>query len=118
MICLFQLSAKIDEDLFLEDEGSGMGMDDLEISGSGNGDDDEDTTVKIPPPKTTPPKTTSGGSGPIDITGGGSEPGGKSDVDDINFPTGEGTNIFNQKEDSHASFFSQPGILAGKSTGR
>lgn len=97
--------------MFLEDEGSGVGsrgMDDLEISGSGNGDDDEDTTVKLPPPPKTTPKSA---VGPIDITETG-----KADVggDDINFPTGEGTNIFNHKEDTPASFFSQPGILAGK----
>ncbi|XP_035709894.1 syndecan isoform X2 [Folsomia candida] len=103
------LSSKIDQDLFLEDEGSGVGsrgMDDLEISGSGNGDDDEDTTVKLPPPPKTTPKSA---VGPIDITETG-----KADVggDDINFPTGEGTNIFNHKEDTPASFFSQPGILA------
>lgn len=113
----WQLSSKIDADLFLEDEGSGRGgIDDLEISGSGNGYDDEDfVTQKPQPPKTTPKSSV----GPEDIIGG---PGVDSRVPsnkdaDIDFPAGEGTNnIFNVKEESQASFFSQPGILAGEIT--
>lgn len=91
------------------------GMDDLEISGSGNGDDDEDTMVKIPPPPKTTPRSPVVGREPIDVA----EPG-KGDsnaVDsDINFQPGEGgtKSIFDNKEETPASFFSQPGILAGK----
>lgn len=118
-LCL-QLSSKIDSDLFLEDEaGSGHGpynTDDEDRYGSGNGspipDDDiinnnkhSKETVK-PTPKAEDPYNRGGGN---------------PDSSDIDFqsPTDDPKNvdkdIFHPKPDSQASFFSQPGILAGMS---
>jgi hypothetical protein len=115
IIFYLQLSSKIDADLFLEDEGSGSRMDDLEISGSGHGDDDGSTDdsfnreVTKAPPKA-PPKSKE----PVDIVEGGTKKDptdGDITIDDTDI---NNNNIFDVKEESSASFFSQPGILAGK----
>jgi len=103
------LSSKID-DLFLEDEGSGRysDTDDVEISGSGGGKDNDDTEVEHPitkAPAAKEPKAVN----PDDIIS-------KPEVtEDIGFEetNNENNQIFNVKEESPASFFSQPGILAG-----
>lgn len=110
------MSHKIDSDLFLEDEagsGHGAGVDeDLDLYGSGNGEDDEDYKNKHNKvvPKPTPRSEDPYNRGP---------PGGDSNDDfkpatDDSISIGGHEDIFNQKNESQASFFSQPGILAGK----
>lgn len=109
-----ELSAKIDQDLFLEDEGSGNGgrVDDLESSGSGNGEDDEDGVQVVDPPKKTKVNNN------VDFSGG-RQPGSNDNVQPINPPrenNNENTDtedeVFGKKSEGQASFFSQPGILA------
>lgn len=103
---MFQISSKVDTDLFLEDEGSGTGM-----SGSGNGctyDDDEcGEESAVIPAKPTPRSENPYG---VKGTGSGGEPG----FTITDEPEGQTPKIFEPKNGSQASFFSQPGILAGK----
>lgn len=109
------MSSRIDSDLFLEDEaGSGHGGgpdDDIELNGSGNGEDDEDYKKTKSPAKPTPrAEDPYRGIPPGGMDGG--DLGIKEGTDDPVHGV-HNEDIFNQKNESQASFFSQPGILAG-----
>lgn len=110
------MSSRIDSDLFLEDEaGSGHGGgpdDDIELNGSGNGEDDEDyKKTKTPALPPTPRSKNPYGEIPPGGMDGG-DLGIKEGTDDPVHGV-HNEDIFNQKNESQASFFSQPGILAG-----
>jgi hypothetical protein len=103
----------MDADLFLEDEGSGIG--DLERSGSGARDDrdDEDSILKNNPYDSKSRNTNSHNSPDLTFLDTKHERDGSSGGSDNRIPPD--STPFSPKHGSTAPFFKQPGILAGKS---
>jgi len=104
------LTSLVDQDLFLDDSDSGSGHSphstgDLETSGSGLGPDDEDVKVVQESGKKKEEK------GKKEETIGGQPPGGVPAVP-AQPPTSGENDVFENKNQSSANFFSQPGILA------
>jgi len=111
------LSEKIDQDLFLDDEGSGIRPDDTEVSGSGSGTDDEDSPTVIDPDRSGRGRDNSGqdssGSNKkstnVDFEPESNKPG----IEDPNhIPIDDPNKDPFDRKTTPASFFSQPGILA------